>query len=141
MRTDYTKIWNSCLDVIRDNIPEMAFNTWFAPIIPLKFEENVLTIQVPSQFFYEYLEEKYIDLIQKTLFRVVGAGAVLNYRILVETENNTAIEMRGESKTIVENKTQTKKNLTKTPSPFDRVSVPDFDSQINSKYTFDNFFE
>jgi chromosomal replication initiator protein len=141
MKINYTTIWNDCLDVIRDNIPEMAFSTWFAPIIPLKFDDNVLTIQVPSQFFYEYLEEKYIDLIQKTLYKVVGPGIMLNYRILVETENNTTIEMRGEVKASTENKIKNKKNLVKSPNPFDRVDVPDFDSQINSKYSFDNFFE
>ena len=58
----------------------------------------MLTIQVPSQFFYEYLEDKYLDLIQQTLYREIGEGTILNYRILVETESNTAVEMRGEVK-------------------------------------------
>ncbi len=49
----------------------------------------------PSQFFYEYLEDKYLDLIQHTLYREIGEGTILNYRILVETENNTAVELRG----------------------------------------------
>src|SRR5690554_2935185 len=96
MNSNCTDLWNNCLNVIRDNIPEPAFNTWFAPIVPLKYEKQVLTIQVPSQFFYEYLEDKYLDLIQQTLYREIGEGTILNYRILVETESNTAVEMRGE---------------------------------------------
>ena len=142
MNSNCTDLWNNCLNVIRDNIPEPAFNTWFAPIVPLKYENRVLTIEVPSQFFYEYLEDKYLDLIQQTLYREIGEGTILNYRILVETESNTAVEMRGETKkfTALDDHSGKKVNV-KIPTPFDRVEPSDFDSQINSKYTFNNFFE
>ena len=142
MKKNCQVLWNNCLEVIRDNIPEMAFNTWFAPIVPLKYKDRVLTIQVPSQFFYEYLEDKYLDLIQQTLYREIGQGTILNYRILVETESNTAVEMRGEVKPYTpHDKRGEKKPPVKVPSPFDRVEPAQFDSQINSKYTFTNFFE
>lgn len=141
MNTDYKILWKNCLDVIRDIIPEAAFNTWFSPIVPLKYEDNVLTIQVPSQFFYEYLEDKYIDLIQQTLYRKIGEGTILNYRILVEAESNTMVEMRGEPKFTVSDKKNQNPVSLKVPSPFDRVEPAEFDSQINSKYTFNNFFE
>ncbi|MEA4949444.1 MAG: chromosomal replication initiator protein DnaA [Petrimonas sp.] len=141
MNTDYKILWKNCLEVIRDIIPEAAFNTWFSPIVPLKYEDNVLTIQVPSQFFYEYLEDKYIDLIQQTLYRKIGEGTILNYRILVEAENNTTVEMRGEPKFSISDKKNQNPVSAKVPSPFDRVEPSAFDSQINSKYTFNNFFE
>ena len=141
MNTDYKILWKNCLDVIRDIIPEAAFNTWFSPIVPLKYEDNVLTIQEPSQFFYEYLEDKYIDLIQQTLYRKIGEGTILNYRILVEAESNTMVEMRGEPKFTVSDKKNQNPVSVKVPSPFDRVEPAEFDSQINSKYTFNNFFE
>lgn len=141
MRTDFAHLWSNCLSVIQDNISETAFNTWFAPIVPLKYENNVFTVQVPSQFFYEYLEDKYLDLIQQTLYREIGEGTILNYRILVETESNTAVELRGESKPVTSDQNIAKKISAKVPSPFDRVQTSDFDSQINSKYTFNNFFE
>ncbi len=142
MNSDCRLLWNNCLNVIRDNIPEPAFNTWFLPIVPLKYKDHVLTVQVPSQFFYEYLEDKYLDLIQQTLYREIGEGTILNYRILVETESNTVVELRGESKPFAANdKNNSKKISTKVPSPFDRVETSEFDSQINSKYRFDNFFE
>ena len=142
MSNNFNILWSNCLNVIKDNIPEPAFNTWFAPIVPLNYEDNVLTIQVPSQFFYEYLEDKYLDIIQQTLYREIGEGTILNYRILVETESNTAVEMRGESKSFtgIDNTTN-KKISAKVPSPFDRVETSEFDSQINTKYKFNNFFE
>ena len=142
MNSNFDILWSNCLNVIKDNIPEPAFNTWFAPIVPLNYENNVLTIQVPSQFFYEYLEDKYLDIIQQTLYREIGVGTILNYRILVETESNTAVEMRGESKSYTgAEKNPNKKISTKVPSPFDRVETSEFDSQINKKYKFNNFFE
>lgn len=142
MKADFKILWNNCLNVIRDNISEAAFNTWFAPITPLSYQDNVLTIQVPSQFFYEYLEEKYIDLIQQTLYREIGEGTILNYRVLIETETNTAVELRGEPRAQQSgDKKLAKKIAIKVPNPFERVETPEFDSQINSKYTFNNFFE
>ena len=142
MNNNFDILWNNCLNVIKDNIPEPAFNTWFAPIVPLNYGDNVLTIQVPSQFFYEYLEDKYLDIIQQTLYREIGEGTILNYRILVETESNTAVEMRGETKSFAgADKYNSKKISAKVPSPFDRVETSEFDSQINKKYKFNNFFE
>lgn len=142
MNSNFDILWSKCLNVIKDNIPEPAFNTWFAPIVPLNYEDNVLTIQVPSQFFYEYLEDKYLDIIQQTLYREIGEGTILNYRILVETESNTAVEMRGVSKSFNGSDKNTNKKITaKVPSPFDRVETSEFDSQINTKYSFNNFFE
>ena len=60
MENNHVELWNRCLQVIRDNVPEPAFNTWFKPIIPLKYENKTLTVEVPSQFFYEFIEEKYL---------------------------------------------------------------------------------
>ena len=54
---DHVGLWNRCLEIIRDNVPEQTYKTWFLPIIPLKYEDKTLVVQVPSQFFYEFLEE------------------------------------------------------------------------------------
>lgn len=84
MQTDHQLLWNKCLAVIKDNVPEAAFNTWFRPIIPLSYDDRKFTIQVPSQFFYEYLEEKYVNVLKLTLYRVIGQGTILNYRVMVD---------------------------------------------------------
>ena len=84
MQTDYQTLWNKCLAVIKDIVPKAAFDTWFVPIVPLSYEDKKFTIQVPSQFFYEYLEEKYVNVLKVTLYRVIGQGTILNYRIMVD---------------------------------------------------------
>ena len=63
MHSDHNSAWNSCLLKIKDDIGDQGFETWFKPIKPVRLENKILTIQVPSQFFYEYLEEHYVNLI------------------------------------------------------------------------------
>ncbi|MGV8964508.1 MAG: chromosomal replication initiator protein DnaA [Candidatus Saccharimonadaceae bacterium] len=140
MKTDFKSLWNHCLKIIRDNISDAAYSTWFAPVVPISYRDNIFTVQVPSQFFYEYLEEKFIDLIQETLHRVMGEETILNYRVVVASASNTAVEIRGESKKQSFSK-PTIAQTSKVPSPFNRVEPQEFDSQINSKYKFSNFYE
>jgi chromosomal replication initiator protein len=67
MTKDPTEAWNKILEIIKDNVNDQSYKTWFEPIKPLKLENNILTIQVPSLFFYEWLEEHYVSLLKKTL--------------------------------------------------------------------------
>ncbi|MFQ9314870.1 chromosomal replication initiator protein DnaA [uncultured Dysgonomonas sp.] len=134
------KLWSNCLMVFQDNVTEAAFKTWFLPIVPLSYENRVFTIQVPSQFFYEYLEDKFIDLLKATLYREIGSDTILQYRILMENTTNTLVDYRGDAKSSTD-KIVLGKNTNKVPNPFQKVVADDFDSQLNNKYTFDNFFE
>ncbi|MFV0521322.1 MAG: chromosomal replication initiator protein DnaA [Mangrovibacterium sp.] len=88
MTSTHQEIWNNCLGIIRDIIPPVSYKTWFEPILPIKFEEQTLTIQVPSPFFYEYLEEQYIDLLRKTLYKIIGEQAKLEYSIVMSKQSN-----------------------------------------------------
>ena len=60
-------VWNKCLSFIKDNIQPQAYKTWFEPIIPIKLQDNILSVQVPSKFFYEWLEEHYVKLLKVAL--------------------------------------------------------------------------
>src|SRR4051812_29193511 len=81
-------VWNNCLAIIKDIVEWQHFKTWFDPIKPVELKTNVLMIQVPSQFFFEYLEEHYVNLLAKTLKRELGKEARLEYRIMVDSGNN-----------------------------------------------------
>ena len=80
-------VWSNCLKIIKDIVEWQHFKTWFEPINPVELKTNVLMIQVPSQFFYEYLEEHYVNLLAKTLKRELGKDARLEYRIMVDSGN------------------------------------------------------
>lgn len=141
MQTDYRLLWDKCLGVIKDNVPEAAFNTWFTPIIPLKYEGNKFTIQVPSQFFYEYLEDKYVDLLKMTLHRVIGQGTVLNYRILVDNKAKLTVEYPAQDSSVAVRKSAPSETANRIPSPFMQSQPQDLDPHLNPKYNFENYFE
>ena len=84
MSKNLENVWSNCLEVIKDNVPLQAFKTWFVPIKAVKLKSNILTIQVPSQFFYEWLEEHYIELLKKTIRKEIGPDAKLEYSIIME---------------------------------------------------------
>ena len=65
-------VWNKCLSFIKDNIQPQAYKTWFEPIYPVKLQDNALSIQVPSKFFYEWLEEHYVKLLKVALRKELG---------------------------------------------------------------------
>ena len=73
--------WNNCLQIISQIVEPQHFDTWFKKIRPVSLVDSTLTVEVPSDFFREYLEESYLDVIKKTLKRVIGADARLNYLI------------------------------------------------------------
>ena len=77
-------VWNNCLEFIKDNIQEQAYKTWFEPIQPVKLDDNILSIQVPSKFFYEWLEEHYVKLLKMALTKELGKDAKLVYVIRME---------------------------------------------------------
>src|SRR5690625_1933002 len=77
-------VWTNCLKFIEDNISEQAFKTWFKPIKAVKLDDKALSIQVPSKFFYEWLEEHYVKLLKVSLTRALGEKAKLVYVIKME---------------------------------------------------------
>ena len=77
-------VWNNCLVFIKDNIQPQAYKTWFEPIDAVKIAGNALSIQVPSKFFYEWLEEHYVKILKVALTKELGSDAKLVYVIKME---------------------------------------------------------
>jgi chromosomal replication initiator protein len=140
----HKQVWNNCLKVIRDIIPPASFKTWFEPIVPLKLKDNVLTIEVPTPFFYEYLEEHFIDLISKTLRKELGPQTQLEYSVrVVENGDSVIYPPKGHSRP--DNKpvpfpTDGAKTI---PNPFviPGLKQLQIDPQLNPEYSFSNFVE
>lgn len=143
-------IWDKCLTIIKDNVQYQTFRTWFEPITAANYENNILTIQVPSQFFYEWLEEHFVDLLGKTIRRVIGKEAGLNYRIKMNSSAAApaTINLAGGSQFKPAKASYVDMPL-KVDNPRDIVNpfvIPgvkrlQIDSQLNAKSTFNNFVE
>jgi chromosomal replication initiator protein len=144
-------VWNNCLKIIKDNVPSISFRTWFEPIVPLKLENSILTIQVPSPFFYEYLEEKYIDLLGRILRKEIGTDAKLEYNIVMENNNHGStapyvVKLPTRAKSDLSNKTvsvpmeQIEESI-RNPFVIPGLKKMQIDPQLNPSYTFRNFIE
>ena len=138
MLNNHEQLWSRCLSIIKDNISEASYNTWFAPIVALKYENSVFVLQVPSQFFVEYIEEKYIDLLRMTLYREVGVGTRLEYRVLIDKSS-------GKGTQIPSAEAQPKPKATTSNSgyvsPYHKQQLVDIDPQLNPTYNFNNLIE
>ncbi len=149
MEKPFEKVWNNCLTIIKDIVEWQHFKTWFEPIKPVALKGNVLTIQVPSQFFYEYIEEHYINLLAKTLKRELGKEAQLEYRIMVDSGNGNAkpltMDVPGQNfKSFSNNEMDfplVVNNHVRNPFVIPGLKKMQIDSQLNPTYTFDAFVE
>ena len=94
MNRDLNDIWNECLQMFRENVPPQAYSTWFEPIKPVDYRDGLLTIQVPSDFFYEYLESRFIKVIKATIRKVLGPEGKLEYSIMMDTDENKPVVVR-----------------------------------------------
>ena len=145
-----SSVWNNCLSFIEDNIQPQAYNTWFKPIIPVKVSDKVLSIQVPSKFFYEWLEEHYIKILKLALTKELGKDARLVY--IIKMENTFGNKEPFTEKIPSSNNTSVKSQNVETPftsftselkNPFVIPGIRNLqiESQLNPNYTFGNFLE
>jgi chromosomal replication initiator protein len=89
MSSEATAVWNECLRVIEQHVNEQSFSTWFRPINPVKLEGTNLTIQVPSQFFFEWLEDNYVQVLKLAIKTTLGQGGKLEYAVVVDKGNSS----------------------------------------------------
>ncbi|HOS83986.1 MAG: Chromosomal replication initiator protein DnaA [Bacteroidetes bacterium ADurb.Bin217] len=153
MEVLHETLWSNCLEIIKDNLgSKLSYETWFKPIKPVKVENDILTIQVPSPFYYEYIETHYIDLLSKALRKVLGANAKLEYKVIMEQPAHaetqpTAIQLPGKNATNLKNKIFhqpsyiTDTNIIKNPFIIPGIKNLNIDSQLNPNYSFSNFVE
>ena len=150
MNTSHESAWESCLKVIKDNISLQAFKTWFEPIVPVKLEGPVLTIQVPSHFFYEWLEQHYITLLRKVIKKELGQEGTLEYSIVME--NNTQSRSPYTVKLPTNNSSNLKNAPVNMPINVDEKQIRNpfvipglkkvnIESNLIPNFTFENFIE
>ena len=147
----HEEVWKKCLTVIKDNVPSISFRTWFEPIVPIKLENNILTIQVPSPFFYEYLEEQYIDILRKVIRKELGIDAKLEYSVVMENNGYSnakpyTVKLPAKSQKDLSNRPlsvpiDTESTSIKNPFIIPGLKKLNIDPQLNPEYSFTNFVE
>ncbi len=143
-------VWDNCLSFIEDNITPQAFKTWFEPIKAVKLTDSALSIQVPSKFFYEWLEEHYVNLLKVSLTRELGENAKLVYVIKMEntygnkkpfTEKIPSANRTPVNSQEVDVPIKSKNPELKNPFVIPGIRNVKIESQLNPSYNFDNFLE
>ena len=143
MKQSPTLLWEKCLQIIKANVTEQQFKTWFEPIVFESYFPARMTVlvQVPSPFVYEYLEGNFVDLISKVLKRVFGSGVKLEYRIITDKTNNKAMVVQSDNTQEVMDKPVPSTKANQSYSVLDAAKPQEIDSQLNPQQTFDNFIE
>ena len=143
-------VWENCLDFIKDNIQPQAYKTWFEPILAVKLDNKALSIQVPSKFFYEWLEEHYVKILKVALTKELGANAKLVYIIKMEntygnkqpfTEKIPSSNRSSVSSQQADIPLKNKNPELKNPFIIPGIRNVKIESQLNPIYTFENFLE
>lgn len=143
-------VWGSCLDFVQDNIQKQAFKTWFMPIVPIKLNGAALSIQVPSKFFYEWIEEHYIKILKVALTKELGEEARLVYIIKMEntygnklpfTEKIPSKNRNGIDVQSVDAPLRNHPSELKNPFVIPGIRNLKIESQLNPSYNFENFLE
>jgi len=127
-------VWDQCLALLKDQVSTLSYKTWFQPIVPLRLEDRDLTVQVPSQFFYDWLEEHYNALIRDTIGSVLGENARLFYAINAETPANAFADVPHVPP--MEQHTPFAPHVALRTENLQAVR-----SNLNPRYTFDNFIK
>ena len=126
---DHTTVWKACLLRIKDSVSMMTYNTWFLPIKPVELKNSTLKVQIPSQFFWEWIDEHFNVLITRSITEILGKEAKLTYVIAEDVSISESNEAPVE-------KTPAQNNLQEKAKP-----KHSFESNLNTRYTFDNFIK
>ena len=142
MINSHSALWDKCLALIKENVSEQQYKTWFSPIVFESFSEKdkTLLVQVPSPYVYEYLEEYYIDLLSRVLSKCFGVGVRLTYRIVADKTHGLTTDVQAGEAVSIDHPQPTSRG-NKAPTPLDAAVPQDLNPQLNPKQTFNNFIE
>lgn len=142
MQQNHKALWDNCLHLIKQNVTEQTYRTWFEPIVFESYNdaEKTLLVQVPSPYIYEYLEQYYVRLMGWALAKSFNTNVKLTYRLVTDKEHRLTQDVESEPSADIGSMQPTTRG-NKAPTVLDAVVPQELDSQLDVKKTFDNFIE
>ncbi len=135
MEPSYSQLWDECLKFFKDNLNPEQYNSWFKPVTAVSYENEALTLSVPSSFFVEQFEERYFKLIGAAIYKYFGRNTKLFYRYNpVSNEAATSITIGSSNPS-----TAVAPRQGSSGNPFHQEQAEEIDPQLNPKYTFENY--
>jgi chromosomal replication initiator protein len=129
---DSDSAWRPILDDLQQSLPSQAYHTWFEPLKAFHSPDKQLVVEVPSRFYFEWIEGHYAKLLDHVIEMRLGHSDALQYT--VAQSNGVSFE----------------------PEPFPATAPPatsrgtngntqtngiDLKNGLNPRYTFDQFIE
>ena len=141
MKVSPDSSWGKAVALIKQNVTQQQFETWFKPIVfeHDDKEKKTILVQVPSLFVYEYLEENFLALLKTVLYRTFGEGAQLTYRVVTDKEHKLTQDLEADGDDAEPSKKQQETKL--SPSSKDDTKVADIDTQLDPHLNFKNYVE
>lgn len=133
---NHVKVWDTCIQIIKNEIDAANFQRWFVPIKPMRLDDDVLTIQVPNKFFFKWIEDNYVDILRKAIVKTIGNNAKLEYQILVD--NHRKIGSAAKQESTAPPKAFSSSQI-KNPFVIPGIKKINIDAQLNPSYTYDNY--
>ncbi len=131
---DAKEIWRTCLSEIKNKVTTLSYNTWFLPIKPLEIIGKELKLEVPNDYFIEWIEQHYNEILNNAVRGALGNESSVSF-VILEEENEPA-ETTAEKNVSNRAIRQTKEIFDKEPK-----NEPQFVTYLNPKYTFENFIK
>jgi chromosomal replication initiator protein len=127
MTTDIDAIWTSVLDIVRDELNEPSFKTWFEHTEAVALtDDGVFVVGVQNDFARAWLEDRYTQRLSAALTQVVGEE--LTVRIVVDGSL-----AQHDVKEVAPEQTEA------VPHPPALAPSQDERGEFDPKYTFDSF--
>ena len=142
MQKSHKALWDNCLHLIRQNVTEQTFKTWFEPIVFESYneEQKTVLVQVPSPYVYEYLEQYYVRLMAWALSNSFKTNVRLTYRLVTDKEHKLTQDVESEQPMDVEAPAATVRG-NKSPTAVDAATPQDLNPRLDPRKTFDNYIE
>ncbi|HPN37181.1 MAG TPA: chromosomal replication initiator protein DnaA [Melioribacteraceae bacterium] len=147
LNRDYKTIWKDCLDIIKETVSPLSYNTWFLPIKPIELADSTLKIQVPSHIFIDWIEDHFNSTINKAVTTVLGESGKLIYMIVndpeesekYESENGTPISL-ADLQPAEQQKPDNSTFLSISANSEPQEDL-NFSNNLQPKYQFENFIK
>ncbi|MDW7669712.1 MAG: chromosomal replication initiator protein DnaA, partial [Bacillota bacterium] len=117
-------IWDEVLDIIKEDLNNVSYTTWFKPIKPLKLNGNTVYLQAPEEFLRNMITRRYNNLLQNS------------FNHILDQEVEVKILIPGED--IEEDKSQIQPKKYQ-PGKKENKYIHSIKSFLNPKYKFDTF--
>lgn len=145
-----TEIWSQFQEIVKLNVSDLKFNTWFKPIRAKSLQDNTLLITVPSRDYYEMIISRFGDVVSKAVKVLLGNDGKLIYEIEAADSQHPELDFEPDH-TPVETKTLSR------PHAYNEIHEPSRDMYsdstsnrpqlssykpicyLNPEYTFENF--